>query len=160
MLYSYNTFFGDRIDLAQVLAEPWLDSFVADAERLCVLGAQAYYPSTPENLFTPAFTKALEMNTLADAYPDIFELFGENNAGETAHGIPAVILQGVNDPVVSLESQNAFVKTLCENGSWVRYPNYLRTRHETRYIGFQDAMAWMESVANGEEPPSDCELVE
>ena len=160
VIYSYNTFFGDRIDLTQVLAEPWLDSFVGDAERLCVLGAQAYYPSSPENLFTPAFTEALETNTLADAYPNIFELFEENNAGETAHGIPAIILQGVNDPVVSLESQNDFVRTLCENGSRVRYPNYLRTRHETRYIGFQDAMAWMESVANGEEPPSDCDLVE
>ena len=160
VIYSYNTFFGNRIDLTQVLAEPWLGSFVADAERLCVLGAQSYYPSTPEGLFTPAFTEALQTDTLADAYPDIFELFEENNAGETAHGVPAVILQGVNDPVVSLESQNDFVRTLCANGSRVRYPNYLRTRHETRYIGFEEATAWMESVAEGETPPSDCGLLE
>ncbi len=159
VVYAYDTYFGDSIDPADILAEPYLSRLSADAERLCVLGVQSYYPSDPAALFRPEFSAALLNGTLAETYPSTYELFVENDAGLAGHGVPAVILQGVNDPVVLLESQNAFVSQLCAAGSAVRYPNYLRTRHETRYIGFEEATAWMEARAAGEDPPSDCDLL-
>lgn len=159
VVYAYDAYFGDRINPAELLAEPYLSRLSDDAERLCILDVQSYYPSDPASLFQPAFSEALANGTLAEAYPLVYALFKENDAGLAGHGIPAIILQGVNDPVVPLESQNAFVRQLCDAGSAVRYPNYLRTRHETRYIGFEEAVAWMKARAAGEDPPSDCEFV-
>jgi predicted esterase len=159
VIYSYDTFFPDRIDPTDVLREPYLSSLVADAERLCIGGAQSYYPSVPEGLFAIEFGRSLVNGTLAQTHPELAELFSENDAGVAGHGLPAVILQGEDDPVVDIEFQNAFVAELCERGSRVAYPNYVDTRHETRYIGFPDAIAWMQTVAAGEAAPSDCALV-
>ena len=160
VVYAYNTFFPKRIDPSSILAEPYLSQLANDAERFCVLGAQGYYPSNPETLYQPAFSEALLNGTLEDDYPEVAELFAENDAGLAEHGVPAIILQGVNDPVVLLETQNDFVRALCEDGSRVRYPNYLRTRHETRYIGFNEAVEWMRARVAGETSPSDCETLD
>ena len=159
VLYSYDTFQPDRIDPAAILREPYLSSFVNDAERLCILGAQSYYPSVPEGLFAMDFARSLVEGTLSETHPELARLFAENDAGVAGHGIPAIILQGEDDPVVDITLQNEFVAQLCELGSRVAYPNYVDTRHETRYVGFQDAIEWMRSVADGATPPNDCGLV-
>ncbi|MEX2535703.1 MAG: lipase family protein [Trueperaceae bacterium] len=156
VLHSYATFQPDRIDPAAILTEPYLSRLESDAERLCILGAQSYYPAGPDTLFRPEFTAALRNETLAREFPRVAELFAENDAGLAGHGLPAIILQGVDDPVVHIESQHDFVARLCEDGSPVRYPNYLRTRHETRYIGFRDAIGWMRDLSSGRPAPSDC----
>lgn len=156
VLHSVATFQPGRIDPSSVLAEPYASRLAADAEALCILEAQAYYPASPGRLFRPEFTQALENDALESEFPEIASLFEENDAGLTGHGIPAIVLQGVDDPVVHIESQNRFIARLCKAGSKVRYPNYLRTRHETRYIGFPEAIRWMRAVASGETPPSDC----
>lgn len=159
LVYSYDTYFPGRIDPADVIREPYLSSLVADAERMCITGAQSYYPAVPEGLFTIDFGHSLVSGTLADTHPELTQLFAENDAGLSGHGIPAIILQGENDPVVGIEIQNAFVAEICDRGSRVTYPNYLDTRHETRYIGFRDAIEWMRTVATGGEPVSHCSRV-
>ena len=159
VVYSYATFFGERMDPAQVLAEPYLSRLVGDAENQCIAGVQGYYPSSPEALYQPEFLTSLLQGTLEETHPGIAELFVENDAGLAGHGLPALILQGVDDPVVTLDSQNIFVEQLCALGSAVRYPNYLRTRHETRYLGFHPAIEWMEALQAGKAPPSDCGLI-
>jgi acetyl esterase/lipase len=159
VLHAYNTFFPGQFDPAEVLAEPYASSLAADAERLCIEGVQGHYPGNPANLYTPAFFEALMNDRLEADFPGLAALFAENNAGLSSHGLPAIILQGVDDPVVTLSSQNRFVRQLCDNGSPVRYPNYLRTRHETRYIGFDDAIGWMRALVAGETPPSDCDAL-
>ena len=156
IVYAYDTFFPGRIDPADILLPAYANDLANDAERMCVGGAQNYYPSNPASLYTPEFASALTDGSLADTFPDLFELFAENDAGVSAHALPSLLLQGVDDPVVTLDSQNAFVAELCEAGSPVRYPNYLRTRHETRYIGFNEAITWMNALAAGEAPPDDC----
>lgn len=159
VLHAYNTFFPGQFDPADILAEPYASNLAADAERLCIEGVQGHYPGSPANLYTPAFTDALMNDTLEANFPGLYALFSENNAGLGPHGIPAIILQGVDDPVVTLQSQNRFVSQLCAGGSPVRYPNYLRTRHETRYIGFDEAISWMRALVAGETPPSDCDAL-
>jgi pimeloyl-ACP methyl ester carboxylesterase len=159
VLHSVATLQPGRIDPAELLAEPYLSRLANDAERLCIVGAQAYYPGTPEPLFRPEFTAALRNGTLEHDFPEVAELFAENDAGLSGHGIPAIILQGVDDPVVPIESQHQYVASLCAGGSAVRYPNYLRTRHETRYIGFGEATLWMRGIAAGEPAPSDCQAI-
>lgn len=153
---AYQEVYPGQADAAEVLAEPFLARLDADARRMCVLNAQAAYPADPAALFTPAFFAALEAGTLAADFPAWRELFDRNDAGVRPHGLPAAVFQGVNDPIVPLPAQDAFVARLCELGSPVRYANYLRTQHETRYVGFADALAWMRDIADGRPPPDDC----
>lgn len=155
VVYSTTIFEPGRIDPAWMLAEPYLSRLPRDAERLCILEAQSYYPASPQSLFRPEFTAALREETLERDYPEVAEWFAENDAGLAGHGLPAIILQGVDDPVVHIDSQNRFVAALCQAGSAVRYANYLRTRHETRYIGFGASIDWMRRLASGESTPTD-----
>ena len=159
IVYSYDTFFPDRIDPADVIREPYLSQLANDAERSCIAGAQAYFPAVPEGLFVPEFALSLVRGTLTETHPELHDLFAENDAGLASHGLPAIILQGGEDPVVDIEFQDAFVAALCERDSLVSYPNYLGIDHETRYVGFRDAMGWMQTVAGGGAPPSDCGAV-
>jgi predicted esterase len=153
---AYQTVYPGEVDPADVLAEPYASRLDADVERLCVVGAQAYYPHDPAALFTAPFHAALASGTLAEAFPVWRDLFDRNDTGIHAHGVPVAIFQGVDDPVVPLAAQDVFVRRLCSLDVPVRYANYLRTRHETRYIGFGDALAWMRALTDGAPPPDDC----
>jgi hypothetical protein len=153
---AYAEVYPGRLDAADVLVEPFLSRLDDDVRRMCVLGAQASYPEDPANLYTASFHEALQAGTLARDFPAWREAFDRNDVGLRLDGLPVAVFQGVDDPIVPLAAQDRFVTRLCEADSPVRYANYLRTRHETRYIGFADALAWMRAVAAGAPPPNDC----
>ena len=153
---AYERTYPDQVDRDDVLVAAYADALDADARRLCVLGAQSYYPADPAFLYTPEFHAALFGGSLAEDFPEWRALFDANDTGVRAHGLPVAIFQGVDDPVVPLAVQDALVERLCALGSPVRYANYLRTRHETRYIGFRDALAWMRAIAADLPPADDC----
>lgn len=159
VLHSYQTFFPGRIDPAEILRDVHANNLAEKAESLCIAGAQSSYPAVPEGLFTVDFAQVLANDRVADAYPELARLFAENDAGVSGHGLPAIILQGENDPVVDIRFQNRFVAEICSLGSSVTYPNYVDARHETRYIGFRDALGWMRSLAGGESVPNHCARV-
>src|SRR5690606_36087530 len=143
----------------RILAPAYAEELDAAVNDLCIIGAQARYPSEASSLYTEEFFAALESGTLQQSFPELDEMFVANATGMAAHRLPVMILHGVNDPVVPLLVQDDFVEQLCELGSPVRYANYLRTRHETPYIGFDDALAWMRQMMRGEVAPSDCSAV-
>lgn len=153
---AYQATYPGEVDPAEVLAEPYASRLEADALRLCVSEAQAYYPHDPAALFTAPFHASLSAGTLGEHFPVWRDLFDRNDTGIRPHGLPVAIFQGVDDPVVPLSAQDAFVRRLCSLDVPVRYANYLRTRHETRYIAFRDALDWMRAVADGTPPPDDC----
>ena len=158
VIYAYSRHYGeDRFDPARMLADQWLDSLSHDVMTQCIGGIQRYYPTEPGPLYRPEFTEALLGGRLADEYPDIAQIMEENNVGLSGHGIPALILAGTDDVVVIPESQTAFVTALCEQGSAVRYRIFDGVRHDTRQIGFGEAVEWMRARLDGGAPPSDCE---
>ncbi|MBA2667571.1 MAG: hypothetical protein H0U69_11110 [Trueperaceae bacterium] len=159
ILVAYDETYPDRIDPAALLVEPYASRLAEDADRHCIAGVQAYYPGTPEALFEPTLAASLRAGTLVETHPELARMIAENDTGIVAHGLPVIILQGVDDPVAPFEDQTRFVRRLCELGLSVRYPNYLRTRHETRYIGFEEALGWMRARSEGQSAPSDCEQV-
>ena len=53
VIYSYNTFFGDRIDLAQVLAEPWLEFFCRGRRTLVRAGGAGVLSLEPRKPLYP-----------------------------------------------------------------------------------------------------------
>ncbi len=158
VIYAYSRFYGEgQFDPARMLADRWLDSLSHDVMTQCIGGIQGFYPLEPGPLFRPEFTEVLLDGRLADEYPDIAELMEENNAGLSGHGIPVLILAGSDDIVVFPKSQTEFVTALCELGSPVRYRIYEGARHDTRQIGFDEAVDWMRARLDDEPPPSDCE---
>ena len=159
ILVAYADVYDGAIEPAALLQEPYARRLMGDIERLCILEVQAQYPGNPAALFVPELAAALRQDTLADAFPMLDRLIRANQTGQQDHGLPVIMLQGVDDPIAPLADQNRFVSRLCELGSSVRYPNYLRTRHETRYIGFEEALSWMRALAAGEPAPSDCDAV-
>ena len=157
ILEAYARTYPGSIEPAELLQEPFASRLPGDIERLCIAGVQAEYPGDAAALLQPQLAQALREGTLSTDFPTLAELIETNQTGVRPHGLPVIILQGVDDPVAPLADQDRFVRRLCESGSAVRYPNYLRTRHETRYIGFEEALGWMRALAAGEDAPSDCD---
>lgn len=159
ILLAYEDVYGGTIDAAALLQEPFASRLRADALRWCIAEVQAQYPGNPDALLEPGLASSLRAGTLADTHPELAELISINQTGVQPHGLPVIVLQGVDDPVAPLTDQNRFVARVCDLGSPVRYPNYLRTRHETRYIGFEEALRWMRALVAGESAPDDCDAV-
>jgi acetyl esterase/lipase len=156
-IYTYSKIYGaDRFDPSAILAPRWARTLEKDVMRQCVGGMQSYYPSSPRELFRAEFADALLKGTLEQAYPEIFAILRENSTGLSGHRVPSLILEGSDDVVVSVKSQEAFVRELCRTGSVVRYSLYKGRRHDTRQIGFGEAREWMEQITRGEKPQSNC----
>lgn len=153
---AYEVVYPGQVDRGDVLAPRYAARLDVDARRMCVLDAQRGYPADPEAMYAPDFYRALTEGTLGRDFPAWRALFDANDTAVRAHGLPVALFQGVNDDVVPRAAQDAHVARLCANGSPVRYALYLRTRHETRYVGFLDALTWMRDLAADRPPPDDC----
>jgi acetyl esterase/lipase len=155
--YVFSIKYGkERFDPSRILKERWAASLERDVTRQCIGGMQSYYPWSARDLFVPAFADALLAGQLRSRYPQIYAILRENSTGLRGHRVPALILQGSDDVVVDPESQREFARALCRAGSHVRYVPYTGRRHDTRQAGFGEAVAWMQGIAAGRQPPSSC----
>lgn len=160
VVWSYlNTYPDAGLDAADVLAPRYAERLEESVRSQCIAEAQNSVTAAASELYTPGFFAALESGTLAAEYPRWAEVFTANDTAVTAHGIPVLVLQGVDDGVVPFGEQTRFVQRLCAAGSPVRYANYVRTRHETRYVGFGETLAWLNGQLEGEVAPDDCQEV-
>jgi pimeloyl-ACP methyl ester carboxylesterase len=156
-VYSFSRIYGtERFDPAEILADRWLVSLEQDVTRQCVGGMQSYYPWSARQLFRPAFADALMSGRLAEAYPQIHRILQLHSTGLARHRVPSLILQGRDDVVVSTASQEHFVRQLCAVGNPVLYNYYPNSRHDTRQIGFADALGWMKRLAAGYPAQTNC----
>jgi len=159
-IYTYSRMYGtERFDPGLILQARWAGSLAHDVTRQCVGGMQQYYPWSARELFTPAFADALFARELQDKYPEIHRILRENSTGLTRHRVPCLILQGTDDIVIRPASQTQFVRQLCKAGSPVKYVVY-QGRHDTRQVGYWEALDWMRALADGQAPPSDCRTLE
>jgi acetyl esterase/lipase len=159
-IYTYSQLYGtERFDPALILGARWLGSLAHDVTRQCVGGMQQYYPWSARELFTPDFSDALFARRLEERYPEIHRILQENSPGLTRHRVPSLILQGTDDVVVTPASQEEFVRRLCQAGNPVRYVVY-HGRHDTRQVGFWEALEWIRALADGQQAPSDCRELE
>lgn len=147
IVQSFRVIYGsDRIDPYRILQREWADTLEYDTNRQCVGGIQSYYPESPSDIFHPGFLKSLYAGTLDRTHPEVAELFRENSAGISAHGVPALILQGTEDVVINRWDQDDFVIALRELGSEVKYYVYEGARHDTRQISFPAVVAWIKQL--------------
>jgi acetyl esterase/lipase len=157
LLYSWNVMYGTAdVDPARVMVDRWSSTLAVDADRMCVDEFQVYYPSDATQLYRTDFHQALNNNRVASVLPGLAARLSENLAGLSGHRLPALIVQGNADIVVTTKSQDAFVASLRGAGSAVRYLAYDGVRHRyTRPAGFTASVEWMNAVARGETAPDD-----
>lgn len=145
-LYTFRNLYGkDRVDPDLALGEAFAPTLDYDVTRQCVGGMQSYYPINPKKLFAPAFASALLEDRLGELFPGIAWAMALNCTGLTKHGIPALILQGTDDIVVSVESQTAFAEASRAAGNLVELRIMPGVRHDTRQAGFFAAQEWMKA---------------
>jgi pimeloyl-ACP methyl ester carboxylesterase len=147
ILYTYSQMYGrDTIDPSDYLQPQWATTLEADVARMCVDRFQRYYPFDGRRLFRPEFNAALHEGRLKTEFTALAAAFEENNSGLSGHGLPALVVQGGEDIIVTTGSQDRFVIALRNMGSDVRYLVFEGVRHRyTRPVGFQASVDWMEA---------------
>lgn len=154
---AYQAAYGvEAIRLEEIFGGVWLDLIQATAGTVCVDRAQQLYPYDGAALYLPEFYQALLTGSASTA-TGFLDALDENSTGLTGHGLPALLIQGGNDIIVTDRTQERFVTELCRAGSPVRYLNYQAARHrDTRAAGFEAATLWMRALTRQDTVPNDC----
>jgi acetyl esterase/lipase len=157
IFYTYQVLYGKAdIDPGAYLLDTWASTLEADVTRMCVDQFQKYYGFDPLKVYRPEFRKALYGGTLAEHYPTLAARLEENRSGLSGHGLPALIVQGGADFIVTPATQQLFVGALRAAGSQVLYREYPRVPHKgTRQAGFLESVDWMETIARQDVRPTD-----
>lgn len=160
IVQAYRDFYGPEVvDPAAVFQDRWLANFEADVMTRCVDGIFNYYSPNARQMYRPEFVEALFTDHLQTVIPAFKAALKTNAAGLSRDGvdIPALILQGTADQIVTPPSQMQFATSLCELGNYVTYVSYPAVDHSNiRLASFRDTINWIESVANGDLPESNC----
>lgn len=145
IFYSYMSMYGkDKVRPGEYLKDRWMPSFEKDASTMPVDEFQTYYGFDYKALYRPEFASALYGGSLAKAYPDLARLFAENHTGLSGHGLPALVIQGDADFIVTTATQTKFVLALRGKGSLVRFIVFPKVSHRyTRMAGFDASVDWM-----------------
>lgn len=139
-----------------VLEDAWVAQ-LENARTLCVNEAFGTNSTTVSQVFEDRFEVALVNGTLAQDFPALYEVLVENNAGTSFTGIPALVVHGLADPIVTTPAQDVFVEQMCGRGVSVTYQRYRGLHHfSTRQTSFRDTNAWIDSLSRGETPRNDC----
>jgi acetyl esterase/lipase len=156
ILYTYRQLYGEEIDPAACLQEKWTRTLEADVTSMCVDVFQKYYGFDAAKVFRPEFLASLRAGTLAGEYPRLAARLAENHSGLSGHGLPALVVQGGADFIVTSATQLRFAEALRAAGSAVVYREYAGVPHKgTRQAGFMQSVDWMEIVASQDVRPTD-----
>ncbi|MBN2551356.1 MAG: alpha/beta hydrolase [Spirochaetales bacterium] len=147
ILYNYSDIYGrETIDPSRYILDRWARTLEEDAERMCVDQFQAYYPFDGRRLYRPEMYDALHGGQLERRFPALARALQENNSGLSGHGLPALVVQGGEDIIVTTKTQDRFVTELRTAGSEVRYLVFPGVRHRyTRPAGFLPSLSWMKA---------------
>lgn len=159
IIYAYRDFFGkDIIRPEDVFLPQWVPTFNEDAATKCVDEVYSYYPSNPQQVYTPDFAELLFNKQLGEVYPIFQQTLDMNYAGTwTNIRTPAIMLHGATDPIVTPGTVEEFIGHMCQLGKTITYNLYPGINHFViRQNSFVDTLQWMEQILNGESPRSDC----
>ena len=151
ILYTYSRMYGrDTIDPSRYFEERWARTLEADVERMCVDQFQSYYPFDGRRLYRADFYAALHGGELDWRFPALAAALRDNKSGVSGHGLPALVVQGGDDIIVTTKAQTRFVEELRAAGSEVRYLVFPGVRHrDTRPVGFAASLEWIEARFSG-----------
>jgi acetyl esterase/lipase len=131
----------------------WIPTLEEDVLRMCVDEFQYFYPFDGEPLYTERFHTALQERRLDEEFPEFGAILNENETGLTGHGIPVLLVQGVQDIIVTTPSQREYADRLRESGSAVDLVELDGVRHRhTRPAGFGASVAFIRRVSGNPAP--------
>lgn len=144
VVHVFSRLYGiDAFDPRRILKPQWLEQLERHVTRQCIGAMQSFYPWSAFDLFRPDFYEALMDDRLEDQFPAIHAILQRNSSGLSRHGVPALILQGGDDIVISAQSQRRFVERLRAAGSRVDFRLYEESRHDTRQQSFTEVLRWI-----------------
>lgn len=153
ILYSFREIYGhNSLDPADYLQPRFVPNFDQEAiESVDIF--QVFYGFDSGRVYTPRFRNALLNRTLQQDFPALWVMGEENNSGLSGHGLPALVIQGSQDFIVTDASQTEFVLKLRALGSETRFLIYPEASHRyTRHAGFQASIDWMQQRAGRQDP--------
>jgi acetyl esterase/lipase len=156
IFYTYQVMYGTHeVDPAAFLQDHFSRTLEADVNKMCVDQFQTYYGFDGSKLYRPEFFHALYQKQLAAAYPALARHLAENKCGIQGPALPALVLEGESDFIITPASQMKLVDALRKGGSPVRYVAYKGVPHKgIRQAGFQESVDWMERLARGDAAPT------
>jgi len=161
IVYAYGTYYGSYVIAPEnVFLPQWLPTFAQDVTSKCVDDVYAYYPAQAAQLYRPDFLDALFSGQLASGFAAFKQVLDLNDVGNAINpNTPALLIHGATDPVVTPQTNEAFMARICSQGKRVTYYLYPEVNHfVTRQHGFVDTLTWMREVLNGGVPRSDCPI--
>lgn len=158
LVHAYREIYGaERADPAALLQGGVAATLEEDVMSRCVDVIFSFYGSDPAGVFSADFLAALEAGDFGGDFAPFGELLAENSAGLAGSAVPALVLQGTADTIVTRGQQESFVRRACEAGTPVTYVTYSNVEHfQTRQFGFRDSLAWMRSLIAEGVPRNDC----
>jgi len=159
LFYSYRDFYGrDTVNVADLMQSNWLATFDKDVLGKCVSAVPGYYTKSGTRVYSTKFYDALYNNHLDRDFPELLKLFKENSSGLKSSKIPGLLIQGDPDPIVTVKSQEEFVRAACAPGNVITYNRYNGVHHfQTRHVSFKDVTTWMQSILAGNQVNSVCD---
>lgn len=159
VFYAYEDLYGnENVKPELYLQEEHLRTFRDDVINICIGDIYEKYGYDAQSIYSESFFSALYGNNLDKEYPEFYKLLIENSSGLEQNDIPALVLQGSNDPIVTVSSQKKFLNKICQNQTKLTYIEYPGVHHyQTRQVGIKDSIEWMKNIINGNVPPSDCD---
>ena len=108
IFYTYQVLYGIQdIDPGAYLLDRWARTLEADVTSMCVDQFQKYYGFDAVKVYRPEFREALYGGTLAERYPGLAARLAENRSGLDGHGLPALVVQGGADFIVTTADADA-----------------------------------------------------
>lgn len=158
VVYAYADLYGQNtINARQVFVASIVATFEQDVLNICIGDIYKRYGYDPKAIYNTAFYDALYNDNLEVAFPAFKKALDKNSSGYDASSIPALILQGTTDPIVTVKSQREYLRKVCQAGNVITYIEYPGVHHyQTRQVSFRDTLSWMASIQNGSVPGSDC----
>jgi pimeloyl-ACP methyl ester carboxylesterase len=158
LFYSYADFYGrDRIPIKELIASRFLPTFEKDVLGKCISTVPGYYGTEGSRVYSEKFNKSLFSNTIASDFPELNNLFIENSSGLKSSKVPSLVIQGSTDPIVTVKSQQEFVRAACSRENVITYIEYKGVHHfQTRHVSFKDVTNWMRDRLAGKPVDSVC----
>jgi pimeloyl-ACP methyl ester carboxylesterase len=155
IFYTYEQMYGKaEIDPGEYLPDHFARTLEADVTEKCIDQFQTCYSYDSARVYRPVFRQALFHGDLEHNYPSLYRRLSENRAGLDGHGVPALVIQGATDFMVTSETQKVFVTALRAAGSRVTYADLPDVAHkDVRQAGFRLSVDWIEIITRGAPPP-------
>ena len=148
IIYTYLQIYGEkRVKVEELLQPRWIPTLEEDVLRMCVDEFQYFYPFDGESLYTRRFHEALQNRRVEKEFPEFAAILDENETGLSGHGVPVLLVEGVQDIIIAPPNQREYADRLRESGSAVDLVELDGVRHRhSRPAGFQVSVDFIRRV--------------